>query len=1730
MAKAKKFGAFAGVFTPSVLTILGVIMYMRLGWVVGNAGLITALVIIVISHVISLTTGLSISSVATDKKIKTGGIYYILSRSLGFPMGGAIGIALFVGTALGISLYLVGFSESLLAVDQIREFLQLEQDINSYRIIASASLLLLVTIAFISTSLAIKSQYFVLAAIAISIVSIVIGFFTNTHLAPETVSFTPARDSVDIQVIFGVFFPAVTGFTAGVAMSGDLRDPKKNIPVGTLSAIIVGFVIYIGLAVSFAVFVNRDLLINDYNFLLKIAWFSPLVLAGIWGATLSSALGGILGGPRILQAISKDKITPRIFAKGYGASNEPRNALIFIFLIAEGGILIGELNVIAGVVSMFYLASYGFINLAFFLENWASTDFRPTFKVKGVVGLIGFIASFAVMAQLGMLSMIASLVIMFGLFAWLNRKQLKSESGDVWQSVWMSVIRKALHSLDKKNLEDRNWQPNIILFSGGQEQRPHLIEFGKDLVGQYGLLSNFDLHESKDKKYLFPKHLQSYSQKTIEGKGVFTRKQSCSDIYTGIETIISTYGFSGIEPNTVIMGWMRQSKNPVRFSQMIKRIYELDVNLLLIDYDKKNRYGKYKTVDIWWRGSGNNGNFALNLIKLLWISENWGDAKLRLLVGNSVNENALKIKNHAEQVVSNMRINAEVKIINNQIEQKPFYELIRIESINTDLIILGMPEIKEGKEKEFVEKTNDLMHQIGTVVLIKASSQFKDLSLGLKYKLHTQKEEKELNSIISGANKNIKLILPESPIANEKISSLNNQIQELNTEVIKENLNTFFVQQNNLTNNIINDAESLINERIIPLINNKKKNLHLLTGLDIFIKKTFACVQKFNDEPTEIQEESLDISFNKMIAGIEQMIEKLPEYFYYSYNEEDLKYKEDDKEQVRKFKKKMRQKTSRLNSGSVQYKVKYKKLINLHLPYKYFLISQNCGELTGTVSIRHIIEIQKLIRELRNSVLKLQRAINNKRITDKIIKEEISILKEKVSFLKKISGDSAMTVYNTIQYESTAIINNISDNIKILDVNKITGSEDIKNNNKISSSLKEYISNIPSYFKRNQKLLINSWKVELLLTEFENKLLRITEDSFNSFDTYIKKEVLSKIINVKGSLSNYLNELIEGNKATFIAPEFSEIPDKGIISKNFKLILDNKFEKLKYLIEKFPKKINLLSNDSYNDIIEKQFSEVNTVEINVSSFIEYIIQTKFNAPLTKLAEELPEDIIDIENNTQNILRLVTFSLFDSERKTVDNEINTTEKAVEFINKQIEVLEQTEKRVIKITDTINRKINERLSDLSNHLSLYSVINEAGTSFRFSKIYSKKKNSLKAKMKHFADNTNSIFNNLWYRQSEAVLLRKEIINSSKKDVSQINAILDLLEKVSVSNETLKKLPFYYKQLFLNTGNYSNEFFTGRHKELNEINKAFNRYKIGYNGAILINGDRYSGKTFFTNYSVSKFFPNTDVYKISPPPEGSVSLKTFRTKIAVAFDAKGSYDLKFSNIKKGSIIIFDEFELWWEKSETGFVIIDEVINLIETYGNRFIFIININTDALKLINKIKNIEAYFLNIIECKAFNASELKEAIMLRHNAGGLQLSYKGKFQDKIRQFDYAKLFVKHFNNTRGNIGTALSSWLSNIDDVKESIIYLNSFKIEKSNLFENFDTDINIILVQFILHKRLNISKLSRILLEGEDTIEKKLSYLKRSGIISEISKGVFELNQYLYIYIKDSLEQLEMI
>ncbi|GAG97535.1 unnamed protein product, partial [marine sediment metagenome] len=265
-------------------------------------------------------------------------------------------------------------------------------------------------------------------------------------------------------------------------------------------------------------------------------------------------------------------------------------------------ILIGELDVIARLVSMFYLTAYGFINISYFLESWANPDFQPTFKIKRWIGLLGFIACFAVMFKLDMFAMVIALALVAALYFGLQRKEVKLQSNDVWRSVWENIVNKGLKKIDAEVDENSNWNPNIILFSGKSEHQSYLLELSKTVSGRTGIVTNFKLILDKEnKKPPLKRTEQIVRDDNFRELGIFARQIKVDNIYNGIINIATTFGFSGVEPNTIMMGWPKGLENSKEYSKMTETLLHLDYNLLYLDFDRKTKFGNYQTVDLWWR-------------------------------------------------------------------------------------------------------------------------------------------------------------------------------------------------------------------------------------------------------------------------------------------------------------------------------------------------------------------------------------------------------------------------------------------------------------------------------------------------------------------------------------------------------------------------------------------------------------------------------------------------------------------------------------------------------------------------------------------------------------------------------------------------------------------------------------------------------------------------------------------------------------------------------------------------------------------------------------------------------------------------------------------------------------------------------------------------------------------------------------------------------------------------
>ncbi|HEX5051767.1 MAG TPA: amino acid permease, partial [Planctomycetota bacterium] len=354
-----KFGTFGGVFTPCVLTILGAIMFLRFGYVVGQAGILYGLLIVAASNLITALTSLSLSAIATNTRVKGGGAYYLISRSLGVEFGGAIGVVFYLAQAISVAMYVIGFTEALVAT-----FPALTAGFTAAATAVNVFTFLCV---YIGAGWTIKVQYLILCIMGAALVSFYTGAISDFDPALFEANLRPHfAEGESIFTMGALFFPAVTGIMAGANMSGDLANPSRSIPRGTLAAVLVTGAIYLSQAVLLGTARPANELVGDNLIIKQIAVWPLLITAGVFAATLSSALGSMMGAPRILQAFARDEVFGwmRSFGVGSGASREPRRATVLTFVISQACIVLGDLNAIAPIITMFFMITYGLLNLA----------------------------------------------------------------------------------------------------------------------------------------------------------------------------------------------------------------------------------------------------------------------------------------------------------------------------------------------------------------------------------------------------------------------------------------------------------------------------------------------------------------------------------------------------------------------------------------------------------------------------------------------------------------------------------------------------------------------------------------------------------------------------------------------------------------------------------------------------------------------------------------------------------------------------------------------------------------------------------------------------------------------------------------------------------------------------------------------------------------------------------------------------------------------------------------------------------------------------------------------------------------------------------------------------------------------------------------------------------------------------------------------------------------------
>jgi amino acid transporter len=726
-APGKKFSTFAGVFTPSILTILGVIMFMRAGFVVGQAGIFQALVILGLGKLLTTLTSFSISAIASNTEVKGGGAYYLISRTLGPEFGGAIGLAFFFAQALSVPFYVLGFAESVvLTFPFLKPF---------FGIIALMTAAVLFYLSYKGAGSAIKVQYFIMAILGLSIIAFLGG--AALHFSPVTFKanwgFNP-ESPLQFWPLFAIYFPAVTGIMAGVNMSGDLKNPSRSIPLGTFCAVGIGLLIYTGQMLLMGGAADRARLIAEpYRSLMSVVPFHMgfLVTLGVFAATLSSAIGSFLGAPRILQSLGRDKLLRPLnpFAAS-SAAGEPVRALGatgvitgIVIVLSRNGSEGGALNIVAAIVSMLFLWTYGITNLAAFVESFGrNPSFRPRFRLfHWMIPLTGFVGCAGVMLLIDVRAALAAVTLVAALFLYVRKHVLSTSFGDARRGFFYSRVRDNLFTLAQLPMHPKNWRPTITVLGDNAQTRLTQIHYADWLGCGSGIITLASLIPGRlattaDRRR---EELAGLHRLIDERKlRVFPEVVVSPDIDEGLTQFLQATSIGPIKPNVAMFGLPSNPERATAFARHLQTATQLAMSLVLVnDGGLPQCAGPARRIDLWWRGE-KNGSLMMILAYLLSRNAEWAGSTIRMLRIVPVPEEKEPVERQTRAMVDRARMDIAIVIIESA---EPFQDLLRRYSRDTTVVFAGFRIPDEASASGFLQHWKSTLNGLPTTLLVHSS-------------------------------------------------------------------------------------------------------------------------------------------------------------------------------------------------------------------------------------------------------------------------------------------------------------------------------------------------------------------------------------------------------------------------------------------------------------------------------------------------------------------------------------------------------------------------------------------------------------------------------------------------------------------------------------------------------------------------------------------------------------------------------------------------------------------------------------------------------------------------------------------------------------------------------------------------------------------------------------------------------------------------------------------------
>ncbi len=707
----------APVFLASISTILGAILFLRFGYAVAHVGLWGTLMVVLLGHLVTVPTVLAVSEIATNRRVAGGGAYYIVSRSFGASIGGTIGIALYISQAISVAFYIVAFAESF---QPVYEWVETTYGFrpDARWVSLPCTLLMIVVMLTKGAGVGVKLLWCVCVMLAASILAFLFGEGPES-IRPEGLNLTARIENPNnFGTVFATCFPAFTGMIAGLGLSGDLKNPQRSIPLGTIGATFAGMVIYVLVAIKLGESATPEELDKDQFIMAQISLWGPAIYIGLGAAALSSALGSIMVAPRTLQMLARDNVFPiprlnRLMEKGVGKTQEPIYATFVSGVIALVFVVIGGVDFIAQILSMFFMVTYGALCTVSFLEHFASNpSYRPTFHSRWYLSLLGTVMCGLMMVQISALYALIAIVLMVGAYIGLRRsRQGERDLSAIFQGTMFQLTRWLQTTLQKSRVmtSEGGWRPSIVAVTRVEEQRLGHFDLLRWICHRHGFGHLIQLFLGD---YTFPNeikarlHVDELIKLTEVSKaGIFVDTLISPTFQLALTQIVQMPGISGLPNNSIFLEFDQESEEEIKEVEQGARIAVNSLFNVLILRSTNYRFGYKSSIHVWVTEENlKNAPMMLLLAYIIIGHPDWKRAEIRLFACSESTVAEREAGNEADQLSTLMR-EGRLPISMQNVTSIPYDSIETLEeevihrSDQADLVITGLTAEDLGSDE-----------------------------------------------------------------------------------------------------------------------------------------------------------------------------------------------------------------------------------------------------------------------------------------------------------------------------------------------------------------------------------------------------------------------------------------------------------------------------------------------------------------------------------------------------------------------------------------------------------------------------------------------------------------------------------------------------------------------------------------------------------------------------------------------------------------------------------------------------------------------------------------------------------------------------------------------------------------------------------------------------------------------------------------------------------------------